>query len=298
MPPFLPPLTALRAFESCARHLSISRAAEELHLTHGAVSHQIKNLEEQLAVRLIARKGRGIVLTPTGQSFAGTLREALAQLVRVVEDVRPARAGVALHISVLPSFAARWLVPRLARFNAICPGIEVHLHTTPALADFGRGDCDLAIRYGAGTWPGAAAEKVMGEAIIPVCSPDFNGGQLPGTPAQILAHPLLRDTHVRWSAWFDEMGQNVTEPKNTFVYNDSGLLVQAAVAGQGIGLVRAVLAHDDLCAGRLIRLPGAALPANAAYHAVFAADTPLSANAQAFLTWIKAEAEEAFGTQP
>ncbi|EEF21868.1 Glycine cleavage system transcriptional activator, putative, partial [Ricinus communis] len=138
MPSSLPPFTALRAFASCARHLSISRAAEELHLTHGAVSHQIKNLEQHLAVRLIARHGRGIVLTPAGAGFAARLNAALAQLESVVAEMRADVAQGPLRITTLPSFASRWLLPRLPDFRASHPQAEVHLHTTTELADFGR----------------------------------------------------------------------------------------------------------------------------------------------------------------
>lgn len=154
----------------------------------------------------------------------------------------------------------------------------------------GRDGFELALRYGAGVWRGATAEKLMDEALIPVCSPAYGAGQPPHTPQEMLAGPLLRDTHVQWARWFAAMGMDVPEPANTFVYTDSGLLVQAAVAGQGLALVREVLARDDLAAGRLIRLPGAALPAGLAYYAVHTADVPLSANARAFLAWIRSEA--------
>lgn len=285
----LPPFTSLRAFESAARHLSISRAAEELFLTHGAVSHQIKNLEAHLAVRLIARQGRGIVLTPAGTAFAIKLSAVLAQLESAVAEVRPATHGP-LKITALPSFAARWLLPRLPQFRAAHPHIDVHLHTGTELADFGRDGIDLAIRYGQGVWPGTAAEKLLDEELIPVCSPRFNQGRLPATPTEIAACPLLRDTHVRWASWFAEMGMEVQEPKNTFVYTDSGLLVQAAVAGQGVALARAVLAQDDLAAGNLLRLPGAALPAGHAYYIVYPAATPLAPDARAFVAWLRASA--------
>jgi LysR family glycine cleavage system transcriptional activator len=285
----LPPLSALRAFESVGRHLSISGAARELHLTHGAVSHQIKNLEAQLDVQLIARQGRGIVLTSAGAAFADKLRAALAQLASVVAEVSANQAKAPLRISALPSLAARWLLPRLPRFQALHPGVEVHLQTTSELIELGRDGFELALRYGAGAWRGATAEKLMEEEIIPVCSPAYCAGQPPHTPAGMLAGALLRDTHVQWARWFAAMGLDVAEPANTFVYTDSGLLVQAAVAGQGVALVREVLARDDLAAGRLIRLPGAALPAGQAYYAVHAADVPLSANGRAFLAWIRAE---------
>lgn len=286
MPP-LPPFPALRAFAAAARHLSISRAADELHLTHGAVSHQIKNLEQQLALRLIARHGRGIVLTPAGAAFAVKLSAALAQLESVVAEARADASHGPLRISALPSFAARWLLPRLPDFRAEHPHIDLHLHTTTELADFGRDGLDLAIRYGQGTWPGTAAEKLMDEELIPVCSPHFRGGRLPCTPAEVLAGPLLRDTHVHWASWFKQMGLEVPEPNNTFVYTDSGLLVQAAVAGQGVALARAVLAGDDLAAGKLVRLPGAALPAGAAYYIVYPAQPPLSPDGRAFVAWLR-----------
>ncbi len=290
MPPSLPPFTALRAFASCARHLSISRAAEELCLTHGAVSHQIKNLEQHLAVQLIARQGRGIVLTPAGATFAAKLNAALAQLESVVAEARADVAAGPLRITALPSFTARWLLPRLPDFRVRHPEIELHLHTTTDLADFGRDGVDLAIRYGQGVWPGTASEKLLDEELLPVCSPQFNQGRLPATAAEILACPLLRDTHVHWADWFREMGMTVQEPKNTFVYNDSGLLVQAAITGQGVALARAVLAYDDLAAGRLVRLPGAALAAGAAYYIVQPSQTPLSPDGQAFVAWLQDQA--------
>lgn len=286
MPPPLPPFTALRAFEAAARHLSISRAADELHLTHGAVSHQIKNLEARMAIQLIARHGRGIVLTPAGETFSAKLRAALVQLESAVADMRPGAGATAapLKITTLPSFAARWLVPRLPDFRAQYPDIEIHLHTATTLADMSHEGFDLALRYGRGAWPGATSEKLMDEELIPVCSPRFNDGKLPATPVDILAGPLLRDTHVRWAEWFARMGMEMAEPKNLFVYNDSGLLVQAAVAGQGVALARAVLAQDDLDAGNLVRLPGTSLPAGHGYYAVF---RDLSADGVAFLAWLK-----------
>jgi len=286
----LPPLSALRAFESVGRHLSISGAARELHLTHGAVSHQVKNLEAQLDVQLVARQGRGIVLTAAGAAFADQLRAALAQLESVVAQAAAQDVKAPLRISALPSLAARWLLPRLPRFQALHPEVEVHLQTTTELIAMGRSGFELALRYGAGAWPGAVAEQLMEEQIIPVCSPGYRAGQLPDAPAAMLAGPLLRDIHVQWARWFAAMGMEVPEPANTVVYTDSGLLVQAAVAGQGVALARAVLAHDDLSAGRLIRLPGAALPAGQAYYAVHAADAPLSANGSAFLAWVRSEA--------
>lgn len=288
--PATPTLSMLRAFESVARHSSISRAALELYLTHGAVSHQIKHLESILGVLLVVRQGRGIVLTPAGDVFARKLRGALAQLEQVLAEVAHGPTPMPLRISVLPSLASRWLLGRLPRFQARYPDVEVLLHTSADLIEFGRDGFDLALRYGGGAWQGVKAEKLLDEEIIVVCSPACAYHALLATPAHMFAAPLLRDTHASWSHWFASVGIMVEEPANTVVYTDSGLLVQAAVAGQGVALVRAVLARDDLASGRLIRSPCAALPAGRAYYAVYAAGRPLSVNGQAFLAWIKAEA--------
>lgn len=284
-----PSLPALRAFECVARHLSISRAAGELHLTHGAVSHQIKHLESLLDVQLIARQGRGIVLTDIGQAFAGKLRGVLRQLESVVAEVIPQRARTPLKISVLPSLARCWLLPRLSRFQACYPEIELHLQTTSDLVELGRAGFELALRYGTGKWQGATAEKLMDEEMVAVYSPSYAHGQLPAGPIQILNGTLLRDTHVSWAGWFEAQGIAIEEPDNICIYTDSGLLVQAAVAGQGVALVRAVLACDDLTAGRLTCVPAAALATGQAYYAVYSTDVPLSANGRAFVAWIRQE---------
>lgn len=302
-PRHLPPLAALRAFDAAARHLSISRAADELHLTHGAISHQVKKLEEQLGTALLARHGRGVVLTSAGAAFAHSLRAALVQLEQAVQAASAQSTPAApLRISTLPSLAARWLVPRLPRFHAQHPGVDLHLHTGTELVTLGADGHALALRYGGGNWRGVVAEKLMDEQIVPVASPALlarhglsvataaSTEAIASIPASLLAGPLLCDTHAPWSRWFAAMAMTLPAPANTLIYSDSGLLVQAAVAGQGVALVRAVLARDELACGRLVRLPGAALPAGQAYYAVQAAGAPLSPAGLAFLDWIRAEA--------
>lgn len=290
MPNHIPSMMALRAFAAVAEHLSVNAAANELHLTHGAISHQIKNLEQELQQRLVAREGRGIVLTTAGQLLAQKLRPLLIQLAQVVNESRGQKNEKRLRISVLPSFAARWLLPRLPRFMAQFPEIELSLHASLDLVDFRRDDMDLAIRYGTGNWPDTHAIEFLKEEIFPVCSPNLNLGRLPRTIAAMLEHPLLRDVHCHWKPWLQAAGLSVREPRNVLVYNDSGLLVQSAVAGQGIALVRSALAMDDLTAGRLVRLNGPAIPARSSYYLVGPACGVEGNNQIMFLQWLQSEA--------
>lgn len=179
MPPRPPPLAALRTFEAAARHGNFSRAADELHLTHGAISHQIKSLEQTVGVALFRRGRRGVTLTAEGASLAAVMRDALERIARGVEAVR-VRPPRALTISVLPAFATHWLIPRLGDFQARHPEIEVNIRAGQDLVDFSRDDVDLAVRYGPGTWPGLVATRLMGEDVFPVCSRISPGENFPG----------------------------------------------------------------------------------------------------------------------
>src|SRR6478735_518904 len=171
MPMHIPPMQALRAFESAARSQSLSRAAEALSLTHGAISHQIKALEAALNVRLIERAGRGIRLTEEGERLAARLRGALAEIEDAVREASERSNPRQLRVSVTPSFASRWLLPRLGRFLARHRDIDLDVRSSFALVDFGRDDTDLAIRYGFGGWPDVASEHLLDDAFFPVCSP-------------------------------------------------------------------------------------------------------------------------------
>ena len=285
----IPPLPALRAFESAARHGSLRMAAEELSVTHGAVSHQIKFLQDSLGVELMARQGRGIALTPAGQRLAPQLSDALARLAQVMDSVRP-ESHEPLRISVLPSFAAKWLLPRLSMFMAQHPDIALTLDANLSIVNLHNTGIDLAFRYGTGQWPGVQAERLMTEEMLVVCSPSYRKGKLPTRPRDLLKHPLLRDESTRaWHDWFRAAGVNGAVPKPAMAFSDAGLLLQAALAGQGVALVRSVLAHDDLVAGRLRLLPGPRLPAAYAYYAVTDARDTLPAKGQVFLDWVRAQ---------
>src|SRR6202171_3686618 len=181
----LPPMQALRAFEAAARTRSLTRAAESLHLTHGAISHQIKSLEADFGVRLVERAGRGIRLTDEGERFATRVRAVLSDLGDAVREVTERANPRQLRVSVMPSFAARWLLPRIGRFLAAHPDIDLDVWASVALTDFRRDDIDAAIRYGSGNYAGAVTEYLMDDVYLPVCSPRLAGGRLPARPADL-----------------------------------------------------------------------------------------------------------------
>lgn len=255
----LPPLQALRAFEAAARHLSYSRAAEELGLTHGAISHHIARLEQDLGIRLFVRDGQRMILTDVGQVLILDVRQGLKQLADAFAAARTrprhAGSGRTLNVSVLPGLAARWLVPRLTRFQARYPDIEIAIRPTATLATLdARDGIDLAIRYGPGRWPGLRATRLMPSTIFPVSSPAFLDQHKLTQPRDLLAAPLLRSPRQKWRPWFRAAGLDVPEPTQGPIYDDSALVLQAAAAGQGIALARAALAEDDMAARRLTRL--------------------------------------------
>ena len=290
MPTRIPPLPALRAFESVARHGSLRMAAQELNVTHGAVSHQIKFLQESLGVELVAKAGRGIALTPAGQRLAPQLSDALARLAQVVEAVQADAHDKPLRISVLPSFAAKWLLPRLSQFMAQHPDIALTLDANLSVVNLHNTGIDLAFRYGPGQWPGVYAERLMGEEMLAVCSPTYRKGKLPTRPQDLLRHPLLRDESTRaWQDWFRAAGVRDAVPKPAVAYSDAGLLLQAVLAGQGVALVRSVLAHDDIASGRLCVLPGPRLPAAHAYYVVTDLRDTLPAKGQVFVEWVRGQ---------
>jgi len=264
----LPPLGALRAFEAAARLESFSRAADEISVTHGAVSHQMRALERALGTALFLRNGRRVALTAAGRHFAERVRAALQDLAEAAQFVRRSEGERAVSVSMLPSFAARWLMPRLGRFMERHPGIAVNIHTSITLVDFQRDDVDLAIRFGSGHWPDLEAHKFMDEEFFPVVSPRFNRGRLPAQPSELGKFQLMRSNDEPWTPWFRAAGVRFKEP-HSLIFTDSSLLLQAAVDGRGIALARSGIAADDLRAGKLVRLFDVALPAHGASYLVW-----------------------------
>jgi LysR family transcriptional regulator, glycine cleavage system transcriptional activator len=292
----LPPLNALRCFEVAARHLSFTKAAEELNVTHSAVSHQIKALEEWLGMQLFRRVNRGLMLTEPGQAYLKPVREAFERLGEATRRLRSKGRTGPLTVTVMPSFAGKWMMPRLRRFRERHPDIDVRISANSHVVDFNREDVDLAVRYGRGHWPGLKVELLMRESMFPVCSPKLLDGPLPlKTPADLSHHSLLSDFDWQidlWQLWFDAAGIPGQVPNHALSFNYSNLMLQAAIDGLGVALSQNVLAGDDLAAGRLVKPFDISLPSEFAYYVVTPEVTAEQPKIKAFRDWLFAEASD------
>src|SRR6266566_9914593 len=202
----LPSLETLRVFEVACRHGSYAEAARELHVTHSAVSQRIRQLEEELGLTLFERQGNRMVLTSGGLGLQAGVKGAFSELSAALGSIKTHRTDAEITVSLLPVLAARWLVPRLPRFKARFPRINLHIKTGQSLANFKSDGVDIAIRLGTGDWKGLRAIKLLDEAAFPVCSPGLNGGRLPKDAASMLSQPLLIDRNLSWHAWFKSAG--------------------------------------------------------------------------------------------
>ena len=283
--PRMPPLPALRAFESAARHNSFSRAAAELHLTHGAIGHQVRALEASLGVQLFTRVGRGLALTPEGRMLAERVRAAWLDIAAAAQDIRRRADAGQLTISVLPSFAARWLVPRLGRFIEQNPDIQLVVQTSSHLVDFSREAVDVGLRMGYNNWPDLWCERLFGDSYFPVCAPGFNQGKLPETISELPDLPLLKSTGESWLPWFKAAGLALPEPSGV-TYTESGLLLHAAKEGQGIALARQAMVADDLASGALVRLFDVSVTTEASYYFVCPPALAQTGKVQRFRAWL------------
>jgi len=287
----LPPMQALRAFEAAARTQSLTRAAQSLSLTHGAISHQIKSLEGDLGVRLIERAGRGIRLTDEGERFARRIRTAFAELTTAVTELTARANPRQLRVTVSPSFAARWLLPRIGRFVAAHPDVDLDVRANMANVDFANDDADVGIRYGFGDWPGLGIELLLEDKFFPVCSPRIAKGRLPARPADLANYTLLRSEDEFWKPWFEAAGLDWPEPERGPIFNDSAHLMQAAAEGQGIALARTTLLGNDERNGVLVRLFDVEVPAARKNYLVYPARTANSSKLALFRQWLHDEIE-------
>ncbi len=292
----LPPLNALRAFEAAARHLSFTKAAEELFVTQAAISHQVKALEESLGLQLFRRFNRRLMLTDAGQAYLPPLRDALDQIATATDRLCKAEDSAALKVSVLPSFAAKWLLPRLSRFRALHPEFDVLVHAAGHLVDFERDGVDVAIRYGRGRYPGLETTFFMDDVVFPVCSPTLLEGAKPlGKPEDLRHHTLLHDpttddTSKDWVTWLKAAGVTGVDASRGPGFTDSSMVLQAAIEGQGVALGRSALAGNDLEAGRLVQPFGPAIPSDYRYYVVLPPGAAARPKVQVFKDWLLAEA--------
>src|ERR1043166_1013355 len=292
MPRRLPPLNALKAFEAAARSESFTRAAEELHVTQGAVSHQVKALEATLGLKLFNRDHQRLTLTETGRDYLAVVRDALDRIALGTERLVQRQTSGVLTVSPAPDFAAKWLVCRLGRLAERHPEIDLRVSASVHHVDFVREDVDVAVRHGDGKWPGLDAVRLCSERLFPVCSPRLVAGRKRITAADLLKFPLLRlGDWTTWTRWFEAAGLSDVEPRGAII-DRASLLIDAAVDGQGVALARTALAAWDLIHGRLIRPVDISLRMANTYWIVCpkaAADLPKVAT---FRDWLLAEAAQ------
>ncbi|MFO6448713.1 LysR substrate-binding domain-containing protein [Erythrobacter sp. NE805] len=248
----IPSLQTLRALEAAARLGSYTRAAAELGLTHGAISHRLRALEERLGHALFTREGNGMRATPEALRLLVPVREALALLAAAF----PAGAGEpqVLRVSLLPSMASRWLMPRVAKFRAAHPGIDLRIDARLELAPLAAGGVDCAIRYGSGDWPGVSVSKLGDEVLFPVCTAGYRDALGLAKPADLPRASLLRHDRQLWRPWLLAAGVDLAEPREGPFFSDTNLMLDAAIAGEGVALARERIVAGDLASGRLVRL--------------------------------------------
>lgn len=288
------PLLALRAFVEVGQRGSIKAAAQALHVTSGAVSQQIRLLEDRTGVTLFTRERQGLRLTEAGASVHPALCQAFAQIAQAVQLLEQTKARQTLTVSTVATFAASWLVPRLGRFNQRHPEIEVRVEATSALADMRQGRVDVALRHGLGAYPGLEVTRLMAPVLVPVARPGLVDGAGPlQSPADCLDHPLLHDgDRADWPLWFAAHGvdEDARAARGT-AFEDDFLLIRAAEAGQGIALVPQEYARDEIAAGRLVQVLDKPWPARFAYYLVTPPGARQRPEVKAFADWILAETQ-------
>lgn len=290
--PWIPAsISALRAFEAAARLSSFTAAGAELGVTQSAVSHAIREIESRLSVSLFRRNGRRLNLTDAGKRYAPFVREALAKLrAGDLALTDPARRARVLTVSVSPSFAAKWLGPRIGAFAARHPDLDLRVSASAQHVDFSDDDIDLAIRHGGGNWPTLACIRLCTELRLPVCAPSLAKGV--NSPQDLLKLPLIHHQDgSAWRDWFEQAGAEEREAAGRGVtFSEMSLAIDAAVAGQGVALARSALAARDLIAGRLVCVTDVQREADFSYWIVRPKDRVRSRKIIRFIEWLRAEA--------
>ncbi|MEQ8284807.1 transcriptional regulator GcvA [Thalassospira sp.] len=294
----LPPLQSLRAFDAAARHLSFTRAAEELFVTQGAISQQVRQLEDYLGFKLFHRLPRQIHLTEEGVQLAHATSAGFSRISDEIERLMLVEETGVVTVSVLQSFAVKWLVPRLGHFREAYPDIDVRIHADDRMVDLRTEGIDLAVRFGNGKYPNLNCEMLMRDESFPVCSPaylaahptlcepsDIAGHQLLHDATAIIDHPHAAD----WEFWLDGVGASGVDVSRGLRFNSGDMVIQAALMGQGIGMARTSLAALDLKVGNLVRPFPQTVASNGAYYLVYPEEHLRRPRVQAFVNWLKNE---------
>ena len=293
----LPPLNSLRAFESAGRHLSFSKAAEELSVTPGAISQQIRGLEDFLEIKLFKRRNRSIVLTDAGQIFLPLLSDGFSSISEAVDVVRKSQCDEPLTITAPPSFTSKWLIPRLCKFQSLHPDIDVRIDASSHLVDFVRDDIDVGIRFGDGEYPELESIFLFSFDLIPVCSPELlTDGKGLGDVSDIRHHTLLHDDDRNidpswpdWAMWLATAGVDDIDASRGIYFNQGEMIIEAALEGQGIALVSSVMAAGEIESGRLVQPFETRLPVRLRFHLVTSAQKARNPKVAEFRQWILEE---------
>ncbi|NVD37513.1 transcriptional regulator GcvA [Ensifer sp. HO-A22] len=287
----LPSLSSLRAFEATARHLSVTNAARELNVTPGAVSLQVRELEQTLGVTLFERRPRQLFLTEDGSSYFATLRRAFRLMREATEELMARKRAPVLTVSCTPTFAAQWLVPRIGVFEQVMPGIDIRISTSNRLTDFRSDGVDIAVRHGLGRYDGLVSERLIDDDPVPVIHPALRQKRALDTPADLRDHVLLHDVHRQdWRLWLDAAGAEGVDAARGPIFLNSNGAIDAAKAGDGVALVRLSLVAREIADGVLVAPFPDGVMTGLAYHLVYppaALDRPPVA---AFRAWIVAQA--------
>ncbi len=291
----LPSLNALRAFEATARHLSFKEASHELFVTPGAVSQQVKALEEELGTPLFRRFSRKIELTEAGQHLLPHVQQAFKGISEAASHLMERHQAGTLKVSLPPAFAIKWAAPRITGFQQQYPDIDVHLHASAKLVDFSKQDFDLAIRWGFGKYPGLRSERLLSVNFFPVCSPKLKKGPHPlEKPSDLKYHTLLHgENRHEWPLWINALGlQDVVDATRGPSFSNDGMVLQAAIEGQGVALGDSILVEKDLHAGLLIKLFDITFPTNVAYYMVCPEERWDLPKIKYFREWLIAESQK------
>ncbi|KEJ88072.1 LysR substrate-binding domain-containing protein [Sulfitobacter donghicola] len=289
---YFPSISALLAFEACARLESATQAAIELSLTQSAVSRQIKSLENQLGVQLMSRQGRQLVLTHAGAEYVREVREILRRLAQATINTKTESQSGALALAILPAFGMHWLAPRLSLFAAAHPEVTVNLSTRLQPFTLGASPFDAAIHFGHEDWPGVRYLPLMPEVVVPVCAPDLIGAPF-HAPTDLLQHPLLHlETRPRaWSRWFGAVG-HPCNPPHGMVFDQFATMAQAALHGLGIALLPTFVADPYLKNGQLVLASDKTTESIGSYYLVWPDDRPAPPPLTAFCDWIEGQTEQ------
>jgi len=291
----LPPLNALKAFAAAGKHLNLTAAAKELFVTPSALSHQIRGLEDLLDVKLFVRTRHGLDLTDAGRLILPGISDAFDQMSKTMALLKPGKGSHILTVSMLSTFAMRWFIPRLSRFQLQHTNIDVRISTSVELVNFDRDDVDCAIRFGGGHWPGLAATRLFAEQLTPICSPHLASVEKPLSDPRNLASFTLLHARLRpddWRIWLNAVGLSDFKVQHEQVYETRNFAIQAAVDGLGVAVVDPSLVTGEIESGRLIQPFRKTLTGENAYYQVYPQSKASDTSIVALQNWLLDESTE------